>query len=295
MPDTNPLETISLYNEILPQRVKERLEAIRHLRTESNWEIGAMAVDATRWFKSEQEAGRLKDVYLYHLWHAFHHFSHVSPRRVEKLSRIFEAFPAEVRERYAEYDFGFFEKAFDFPVRYRMQALEFLEFFEEEHGRQLRVTEFQFLFRKHILGERPEEVLTLEGDAIDIGNEEPTPLPEPGWLTQMRLAADPRAEKRERVEAALESVKGHQIHSIDFVRNEIGGLNIEEFKVAMEGLNESMRTWAVSVDRITNSFRDAPSQYMRDIPVLNEPEIFQGIRPLITTGLDPASEEEPNT
>ena len=155
------MQDIQLYEQIVPQVIKERLQAIRRTRTESNWEIGRLALEAAANLKTEQDAGRMEGVHLYHVWHAFFHFCHISPRRVEKLSRIFEAYPAELRERYAKYDFGYFEKAFDFRAEYRQQALEFLDWFESEYHRQARVTEFQFLFRKHILGEAAD-VLNLD-------------------------------------------------------------------------------------------------------------------------------------
>lgn len=152
---------IKLYDDILPVAIKERLDAIRNLRTESNWEVGRIALDATEHLKSEQGKGRFEGVHMYHIWHALSHRVQISPLRIQKLARIFEAFPEAIRNQYSKYDFGYFEKSYDFPVKYRYEALEFLDFFEGEHGRMLRVTEFKYLFRKHIMGERPDAVLDL--------------------------------------------------------------------------------------------------------------------------------------
>lgn len=167
------LAPIKLFENILPQAVRDGLSEIAAARTRSNWRVGELAKAALDYVNHERETGAMAGVHTYHVWAAIHHYTDISPRRVEKLMGIYMEFPQAVRDQYSRYDFGYFEKAYEFKSNLRLQALEFLPWYEQEYGRVPSVSEFKFLFRKHILGENVES----EDDGDDIAETVAAPSP----------------------------------------------------------------------------------------------------------------------
>lgn len=84
----------------------------------------------------------------------------LSGRRVDKIAYVCAAFPDMTRNPH--YGFGYYEQAYNLGDD-KYDAIQFLDFFEQEYGRVLSVSEFTLVFRQHILGEKtynepPEEV-----------------------------------------------------------------------------------------------------------------------------------------
>lgn len=123
---------------MLTSEQRERLVEAGHRLSVSHWEIGdvvALALEG-----AEKQSDVLREAGL---------LCGLSWRRVRKIAYVSMAFPEHIR---GEWGFGYYERAMELG-EYALDAIEFLDWYKEEYGRALGVTEFIRIFRTHILGD----------------------------------------------------------------------------------------------------------------------------------------------
>lgn len=141
---------IETYSAVVPLSVQERLMENNEALSKSHWNIADCVIDVIAHVYDEQLKGHHNDIGVTDIYKAVAHFTDLSWKRVGKIAVVGIMFDEGYREKYKKWGFGYFEKAYE--LENPEGALEFLDFFVNEYGREPEIQEVAYLYNKHILG-----------------------------------------------------------------------------------------------------------------------------------------------
>lgn len=167
-------------NEIIvPQEKRESLARGARYASDYAWEIAQTSIEVLERFLTKQEAGEEPFIYYNRgdVWRALSYYCCKSVGRVRRIAEVGAVFQPAMRwsieARFGLWEFGYYEAIYQLPASKWDNIFKFLKDYlagEIEYpGRRLGVTEFIFLYEKHIEGQHKETIVPEpEAGGVDL-------------------------------------------------------------------------------------------------------------------------------